>query len=64
MASEVTPSTTMPPVGGIKAELNANVFQIAKLNNMLPRGYRFELFETMRKNEPSQFKSGKRKKVV
>eukprot|EP01022_Parablepharisma_sp_SALTPOND_P034414 TRINITY_DN916_c0_g1_i1.p2 TRINITY_DN916_c0_g1~~TRINITY_DN916_c0_g1_i1.p2 ORF type:complete len:530 (-),score=67.04 TRINITY_DN916_c0_g1_i1:10370-11959(-) len=64
MASEVTPSETMPTGQELKGELNANVFQIAKLNNMLPRGYRLELYDTVRKNEPSEFKSGKRKKVV
>ena len=64
MSSEVTPSGTQPPVDNPMGELNANVFQIAKLNNMLPRGYRLELYETVRKNEPSEFKSGKRNKVV
>ena len=64
MASEITPSVTENTNPDLRAELNASVIQIAMLNNKLPCGYRFELYETVRKNEPSEFKTGKRKKMV
>ena len=45
-------------------EVSGNVFQIAILNNMLPKGYKFEAYENAHKGSDYDSKSGKRKKKV
>jgi len=64
MVTQNTPPLPMYQSPDIKAELNASTIQIAMLNNKLPRGFRFELYDTIKKNEPTEFKTGKRKKMV
>jgi len=65
MASEIGQNVQMTSrEEEVKGEIAASVFQIAILNNMLPRGYRFEAYENARKNDFFQPKAGKRKKVV
>lgn len=43
--------------------LNATVYQIALINNLLPRGFKFEQADNIRKVE-AESKSSKRKKKV
>jgi len=52
------------PVNEPKGEIVASVPQIAILNNHLPCGFRFELYENARKFDPSTMLTGKRKKTV
>jgi len=44
--------------------INATIYQVAKLNNMLPPGYRIELYENLGKIKGMELKSGKRQKIV
>ena len=63
MDSEVNQNMSEVPANEEdKAELNAEIFQIALLNNLLPMGYRLEPYENAKKNE--EFKTGKRKTAV
>ncbi len=66
MASEKSQQTQNQPAeeGGPSGEISTTVPEIAMLNNMLPRGYRFELYENVRKSSPFEARSGKRKKPV
>ena len=45
-------------------ELNASVYQIAILNNKLPRGYKFDLYENVRKTDSFDRKPPRPKKAV
>ncbi len=45
-------------------ELCANVYQIAILNNKLPRGYKFDLYENVRKTDSFDRKPSRPKKNV
>jgi hypothetical protein len=44
--------------------INATIYQIAKLNDLLPPGYRIELYENLGKIKGMELKSGKRQKIV
>lgn len=54
--------------GGYEAEgvgrINGTVYQIAKLNNLLPPGFRIELCENLEKIKGLEVKPGKRMKTV
>ena len=52
------------PKEGVLGEVLGDTFQIAILNNLLPRGYRFALTETSHKSDSSKLKQLKRKKMV
>ena len=45
-------------------ELSANVYQIAILNKLLPRGYKFDLYESVRKTDSFDRKPPRPKKSV
>ncbi len=53
-----------PSSDDYNGELPASAFQVAILNNLLPRGFRFELYENARKADPTNAKCAKRKKPV
>jgi len=53
-----------PETTGLQGVLIGNVFQMAQLNNLLPRGFKFELIENAWKVDPAQQNLGKRKKTV
>lgn len=49
------------PSQSVKGVITANVYQIAVLNNMLSRGFKFEALENVKKTEVStQFGAKKR----
>lgn len=65
MTSEnVQASSGASPYEDVKGELIANVYQIAILNNLLPRGFRFESYENVRKSDIREPATGKRQKTV
>lgn len=60
MSSSIGAGYETEPTGNI----NANIYQIAKLNNLLPPGYRIELYENLGKSKGLELKSGKRRQIV
>lgn len=57
--------TKSPPnIPEASSEVIASTAQIATLNSMLPRGYRFETHENARKLATAVPKGGKRRPVV
>ena len=42
----------------------ANVYQIAHLNKLLPKGFKFELYDIFKKNDTSGSKKGKKHSVI
>jgi len=44
--------------------LMANIYQIAHLNKLLPKGFKFELYDLFKKNDPSGSKKGKKHSVI
>lgn len=51
------------PFAGISGEIEGSVPQIAILNSLLPRGFRFEPCENMKRTDHSHQKSDLRKEV-
>ena len=65
MTTDIPWNSSFPSdLNDIHAEITATIPQIAILNNLLPRGFRFELYESVQKLDPSFIKTGKRKQVV
>ena len=61
----MTQSQAIPTAGPeISGEITGTIAQMAILNNLLPRGFRFEPYENARRLDPSLISSGKRKTVV
>ena len=61
MTQNLALPTISPELNG---EITGTTAQIAILNNLLPRGFRFEPYESARRLDPSLISSGKRKTVV
>jgi hypothetical protein len=52
------------PSQSVRGVINANVYQIAVLNNMLSRGFKFEAFENVRKTEVSAHFGAKKRVLI
>lgn len=55
-------ATSPEPTFNLTNEITASICQIAVLNNLLPKGFRFELSENVAKCDVMN--TGKRKKTV
>lgn len=60
----MTGPSANPNTSAVTGEVEATIQQIAILNNLLPKGFRFETFENARKLDSGHTKSGNRKPPV
>ena len=61
---EAITNPIMNAFSGVKGEIEGSVPQIAILNNLLPRGFRFEPFENIKKGDNSHSRSEGHKDVI